>query len=64
MLDSPVGPFWDPEADKACFVAIRDNLRSDIAYCELEANVNDPSFADSLADALRSSFSLWFKHVS
>ncbi len=54
MLDAPCGPFWDPEADQACFTAIRENLRPGIPYHEHQANVNDPLFADSLAETLLS----------
>jgi len=46
MLDSPSGPFWDPEADRSCFEAIKQNLRGDIFYEEVDANINDPQFAD------------------
>ncbi len=46
MLDSPGGPFWDPEADCACFEAIRAGLKPGVPVIELEANINDPVFAD------------------
>lgn len=52
MLDSPGGMFWDPEADGACFRAIKENLRPGIPYLELEANINDPEFADRAAALL------------
>lgn len=52
MLDSPGGEFWDPEADKACFETIRQNLRSDIPYIEIDANINDPEFAGQAAQTL------------
>ena len=51
-LDSPGQPFWDPEADGACFAAIRANLRPDIPVEELDANINDPAFADRAVDLL------------
>ena len=28
MLDSPGGPFWDPDADSACYDAIRSGLNA------------------------------------
>ncbi len=52
MLDSPGGQFWDPEADAACFEAIRNTLRTDIPLIELDYNINDPAFADYAAQTL------------
>jgi uncharacterized protein (UPF0261 family) len=46
QLDAPGGDFWDPEADRACFEAIRGNLRADIPYIEMDNNINDPQFAE------------------
>jgi uncharacterized protein (UPF0261 family) len=52
MLDSPGGPFWDPEADSACFSAIRANVRNGIPIVELDFNINDPEFADACAEKM------------
>ena len=52
MLDSDGERFWDPAADRACFEAIRDNLRQDIPYLEDEHNINDPAFSSRAADLL------------
>ncbi len=52
MLDSPGGRFWDPEADRACYDAIKQYLRKDIPVIELDSNVNDPEFADQVAKTL------------
>jgi uncharacterized protein (UPF0261 family) len=52
QLDSPGGAFWDPEADRACYDAIRDNLNPNIRYTELDANINDPEFADKAVELL------------
>jgi uncharacterized protein (UPF0261 family) len=46
QLDSPGGAFWDPEADEACFAAIKENLRADISIVEMDNNINDPAFAE------------------
>lgn len=46
QLDSPGGLYWDPAADGACFKAIKDNLKKGIPYIEMDANINDPEFAD------------------
>jgi uncharacterized protein (UPF0261 family) len=50
QLDSPGGAFWDPEADSACFAAIKADLRPDIPLVELDANINDAVFAERAAD--------------
>lgn len=52
QLDCPGGAFWDPEADGACYTAIRDHLRSDVPLIEMDANINDAAFADSVASTL------------
>ena len=46
QLDSPGGAFWDPEADEACFAAMKENLRADISVVEMNNNINDPAFAE------------------
>ena len=52
MLDSDGERFWDPAADRACFDAIRDNLRQGIPYLEDEHNINDPAFSGRVANLL------------
>ena len=52
MLDSEGERFWDPEADGACFDAIRNGLRADIPVHEVDHNINDPTFADIAANTL------------
>ncbi len=52
MLDSPGGRFWDPEADAACFNAIKEHLKPDIPVIEMDANINDPEFAEKCAALL------------
>ena len=52
MLDSEGERFWDPEADMACFDAIRNGLRADIPVHEIDHNINDPEFADIAANTL------------
>jgi len=46
MLDSKDGIFWLPEADKAIFDAIKQNVSKDIPVIEMDVNINDPLFAD------------------
>lgn len=52
MLDSPGGRFWDPDADAACYAAIRQNLKPGIPLIELDHNINDPEFADAVAKTM------------
>jgi uncharacterized protein (UPF0261 family) len=52
MLDSEGGRFWDPEADKACYDAIKANVRADIPVYELNYNINDPEFSSAVAKTL------------
>jgi uncharacterized protein (UPF0261 family) len=53
MIDAEGMPFHDPVADAALFGAIRANLdRSKVELVELDLNINDPAFADAMADRL------------
>ena len=52
QLDSPGGAFWDPEADGACYEAIKANLKPGIPIVELDANINDPVFAEKAVEML------------
>jgi uncharacterized protein (UPF0261 family) len=52
QLDSLGGAFWDPLADRACFKAIKKNLRPGIPVIEMDNNINDPEFADRAAETL------------
>jgi len=49
LADAPGGDLWDPEADRAFADSLRDALRSDIAFEEVDAHVDDPDFADLVA---------------
>ena len=52
QLDSPGGAFWDPDANDACFDAIRTNLKPGIRVIEMEYNINDPAFAEKAVELL------------
>ena len=52
QLDSPGGAFWDPQADQACFEAIKKDLRPGIPVIEMDNNINDPEFADKAVETL------------
>ncbi|MCY4118658.1 MAG: Tm-1-like ATP-binding domain-containing protein [Caldilineaceae bacterium] len=52
MLDSEGDRFWDPAADGACFDALKNDLRADIPLIEMDANINDPEFAEQAVKLL------------
>jgi len=52
QLDSPGNPFWDPEADGACYDAIKSHLKPGIPLVEMDANINDAEFADRAVEML------------
>jgi uncharacterized protein (UPF0261 family) len=52
QLDSRGGAFWDPEANDACFKAIKENLKPGIPFIEMDNNINDPAFAEKAVDLL------------
>lgn len=52
MLDAEGHEFWDPAADRACFQAIRANLRPGIPVIEMAENINDPPFAERAVELL------------
>jgi uncharacterized protein (UPF0261 family) len=45
-------PFHDPEADRALVEALRQNLDERVELHEVETDVNDPEFADAMANRL------------
>lgn len=52
MIDAEGQPFHDPEADEALFGALREGLDERVELIEMDNNVNDPEFADAMADKL------------
>ncbi len=48
--NTPDGPFWDPEADRAFLDCLRSRLRPDIPLRTYECHVNDPDFGRTAAD--------------
>jgi uncharacterized protein (UPF0261 family) len=46
----PGGAFWDPPADARFRAALQADLRPDIPLIPVAAHVNDPAFADRVAD--------------
>jgi uncharacterized protein (UPF0261 family) len=55
QIDAEGMPFYDPAADAALFDAIRAHLdRTKVDLVEMDLNINDPVFADAMADRLLS----------
>ncbi len=52
VLDSPGNDFWWPEADQALFDAIRAHVSDHVRVTEMDCNINDPAFAQAVADRL------------
>jgi len=53
-LDKEGQPFWDAEADAALFDALRAHAGKNVSVVELDLHINDPEFADAIAQRLLS----------
>ncbi|MEV1199927.1 Tm-1-like ATP-binding domain-containing protein [Microbispora rosea] len=52
-IDVEGGPFADPDADAACFAALRDGLKdTGVPVHDVDAAINDPGFGRAAAEAL------------
>ncbi|MDO8213560.1 Tm-1-like ATP-binding domain-containing protein [Conexibacter sp. CPCC 206217] len=51
-IDAEGQPFHSPEANAALFDALLADLRPDVEVLDLSYNINDPAFADAIADLL------------
>ncbi|WP_169946604.1 Tm-1-like ATP-binding domain-containing protein [Microbispora sp. H11081] len=52
-IDVEGGPFADPDADAACFAAVRDGLKdTGVPVHDVDAAINDPGFGRAAAEAL------------
>lgn len=52
MIDAEGQPFNDPDADRALFDALRTNVGPEVEVVEVDAHINDETFAAALADRL------------
>jgi uncharacterized protein (UPF0261 family) len=52
MLDAEGGPFRDEEADGVCYQTFKECVRPGVRIVEVDANINDPVFADKAANLL------------
>jgi uncharacterized protein (UPF0261 family) len=50
LADMEGGDLWDPDADQAFLESLRTALRPDIPFEAVDAHVDDPDFADLVAD--------------
>ena len=52
-IDTPGGPFHDPDADARLFDAVRAGVAgTGVQLVEIDMDINDPAFADAMVDAL------------
>jgi uncharacterized protein (UPF0261 family) len=59
LIDTERQVFWDPEADRALFDALRETLDPGVDVRELDTDVNDPAFARAMADKLHEHHQAW-----
>jgi uncharacterized protein (UPF0261 family) len=52
VISAPGQPFHDAAADEALFATLKQRLRPGIPVLELDANINDPAFAEACVAAL------------
>lgn len=52
MIDGPDGAFYDPNASKALFDSIEQNLKPSVRLVKMDAFINDPEFAEACAKEL------------
>jgi uncharacterized protein (UPF0261 family) len=52
MIATEGQPFYDRAADEALFGALREGLGPNVELHEVDADVNDPAFAEAMADRL------------
>jgi uncharacterized protein (UPF0261 family) len=59
LIDTEGQVFFDPDADRALFEALRESLGPNVEVRELDTDVNDPAFAQAMADALHEHYQAW-----
>jgi uncharacterized protein (UPF0261 family) len=64
MLDADDKPFRDAEADAALFESLRSHVGPNVRVREIDAHINDPAFADALADEMLSSIDAYSSRSS
>lgn len=51
-IDRQGQPFYDPEADEAFLNALKANLSPNVTLIEMDCHINDPEYADAMANTL------------
>ena len=59
LIDTEGQVFWDAQADRALFDALRETLDPGVDVRELDTDVNDPAFARAMADTLHEHHQAW-----
>jgi uncharacterized protein (UPF0261 family) len=59
LIDVEGQVFYDPEADRALFDALRETLDPGVEVRELDTDVNDPAFAHAMVDTLHEHYQAW-----
>jgi uncharacterized protein (UPF0261 family) len=52
IMDIQGGAFWQPDINEECRALLREGLRKDIRYVEIDAHINDDRFADAVLEEL------------
>ncbi len=52
IMDIEGGAFWQPDLNRRCWDLLRDGLKKDIVYREVDAHINDPAFAEIVLEEL------------
>jgi len=59
LIDVEGQVFFDPEAGRSLFDALRDTLDPGVDVRELDTDVNDPAFAHAMVDTLHQHYQAW-----
>jgi len=51
-IDVEGKPFYDPDADRALFQTLREHLSPSIRIVEVDTHINDPAFAETVANEM------------
>lgn len=52
IMDIKGGAFWQPEWNRKCREILRDGLKKDVRYREVDAHINDNAFAEAAFEEL------------
>lgn len=52
VMDIEGGAFWKPELNQRCNAELKQGLKNGIRYVEVDAHINNPTFADAVLNEL------------